>query len=490
MSKDFYTRFRGFIKEHKLVNRYDRIIIGVSGGSDSTVLLHLMKEIREELELTVIAVHINYQLRGEESARDEEFVRQLCLHWAVPVILHRVSMNNKANVENNARQIRFQVFNQIKEEYAFNKIALGHNKNDQVETLLLHLFRGAGITGLRGILPNNNGIIHPLLAFTREEIMKFANENNIVYCQDTTNDESIFDRNKIRHQILPLIEQNINPNIIDKLSNTTEIFRKTDLLLREKSNILFMKLMSKNKDNEYIFPIKELTKENEIVLFYLFRKVFALITKSEKDFYQVHFEDILSLMKRGANRYIRIADNVYVLKNYKELMFLNSEPKARIKHNERVFNKFPRRILFEDYYISFKIIEHKANNKYEFTDENIAFLDRYKINLPIKIRHRKDGDRFYPLGMDSPKKLKDFFIDLKVPRFERDEVIIITDAKKIIWVAKYRIDERVRITENTKSVLRIKLSKKIRSFRSARRKKNKRIARRKIPITSGTKDAE
>ena len=473
MSKDFYTRFLGFIKEHKLVNKQDRIIIAVSGGLDSTVLLYLMKEIREELELTIIAVHINYQLRDGESDRDEKFIRELCLHWSVPLICHRVSIHSKSDVENNARQIRFQAFNKIKDEYAFNKVALGHNKNDQVETLLLHLFRGAGITGLRGILPNNNGIIHPLLAFTREEIMKFANENNIVYCQDTTNDESIFERNKIRHQILPLIEQNINPNIIDRLANTTEIFRKTDLLLREKANILFTKLMIKNKNDKYIFPVKELIKENEVILFYFFRKIFALLTDSEKDFYQIHFEDILSLIKKSTNRYIRIADNVYVLKKYKDIMFLDKEPKIDISSKERNLNRFPRRILFENFYISFKTIEHKKSNKYDFTNENIAFVDRDKINLPIKIRHRKFGDKFYPLGMNCPKKLKDFFIDLKVPRFERDSVIIIADSNKIIWVATYRIDERVKITENTKHILRIKLSKKIRSFRRARRKKNR-----------------
>ncbi|OPX24432.1 MAG: tRNA lysidine(34) synthetase TilS, partial [Candidatus Cloacimonas sp. 4484_140] len=269
--KNLVTRLKQFIHHENLIEQGDKLLIGVSGGIDSTVLLYLLKKITAEFKLTTLAAHVNYNLRGDESKENERFVKNLCYKWGIPLIVHNVTITDESNIENAARKIRYGIFRDLLRKYNFNKIAVGHNMNDQAETFLLHLFRGSGFTGLKGMLPKGRSIIRPMLSFKREEIATFAEKNNIKFSFDSSNDD--------------------NPTVINKIYDSSHIFQKTDIFLQTHSKDIFKEVVHQIGKAEYIVLLNKL-KQSEVLYFYVFRRIFGFLTGSESDFYSAHLSEI------------------------------------------------------------------------------------------------------------------------------------------------------------------------------------------------------
>ena len=466
--KNILKEFKKFIKQENLIQPDDKIIIALSGGIDSTVLLYLIKKISVEYNLTTFVVHINYNLRGKESYENEKFVRNLCNKWGMPLVTHHVEIDNKSNLESKARKIRFSIFRDLLQKYEFNKIALGHNKNDHVETLLLNLFRGCGIGGMKGIIPKSKDIIRPLLIFTRKEITEFANENNIEFSEDSSNSSLIFDRNKIRHQIIAEVENSLNPKVVDKISESSWIFQQTDSFLQFYCEEIFPAIVKKVDKDHFILNLDK-QKNKDIILFYIVKKIFGLITGSEQDFFSVHFKAISNLIRSNEGKYIQLPKGVFVIKDKQFLSFTKAPPVFEFNDYHKQINKTSRRILFKDHYISISELKLIPIHGYKFTQKNTCYVDLDKVKFPLIIRYRQPGDKFTPLGMHSPKKLKNFFVDSKIPKYEKDKIIIIEDQNQIIWVAGIRISEDVKFTSQTQRVLRIKIMKKLKDYRKAKR---------------------
>ncbi len=466
--KNILKVFQKFIKREFLIQPDDKIIVAVSGGIDSTVLLYLLKKISAKYNLTTLAVHVNYHLRGEESDGNEKFVKNLCYKWGIPLVTHHVEIKEKSNLESKARNIRFSIFRDLLQKYEFQKIALGHNKNDQAETLLLNLFRGSGVGGMKGITQKSKDIIRPLLIFTRNEITEFANQNNIEFSEDSSNLNLIFDRNKIRHQIIPEIEKSLNPKVVDKMSQSANIFQQTDSFLHTYCEEVFPDIVKKVDKDYFILNLNKLINK-DIILFYLARKIFGLLTNSEQDFFTVHFNAIIDLTRSTEGKYIQLPKGVFAIKDKQFLSFTKSPPVFEFNDYHRQINKTSRRILFKDHYISISELKSIPIHGYKFTQKNTCYIDLNKVKFPLTIRYRQPGDRFVPLGMHNPKKLKNFFIDSQIPRFERDKIIIIEDQNQIIWIAGIRISENVKFTSQTQRVLRIKSMKKLKDYRKAKR---------------------
>ncbi len=465
--KNLVIRLKQFIHHENLIEQGDKLLIGVSGGIDSTVLLYLLKKITAEFKLTTLAVHINYNLRGDESKENEKFVKNLCYKWGIPLIVHNASISDESNIENAARKIRYGIFRDLLRKYNFNKIAVGHNMNDQAETFLLHLFRGSGFTGLKGMLPKGRDIIRPLLAFKREEIASFAEKNKIQFSHDSSNDDLGYDRNKIRHRILPMIQEQFNPSVINKIYDSSHIFQKTDMFLQTHSKDIFKDVVQQDED-EYVVLLDKLN-QSEVLYFYVFRRIFGLLTGSESDFYSVHLSEIYELLRRPGGKFIHLPHNVYVVKSANTLIFKMSPPDYTTSDYSREINHYTRQILFDDYYITQSEIKVMPIHGFNFQEDDTCYIDFDKVTFPLKARYRQPGDSFFPLGMQNPKKLKEFFIDEKVPRLERKKKIIIEDQNRIIWVAGMRIHEYVKVTSRTTHVLRIKIMKKLEDYRKARR---------------------
>lgn len=456
----FMERFQRYSAKHKLFRSGVKILVGFSGGADSTALLLALWHLKSKFGYSILAAHVNYGLRGNESQLDEQFVRKFCFNRNISLVVKDIKINPKSNVENHAREIRFDYFNKLCKLYKINKIALGHNREDQAETLLFRMFRGSGYTGIKGISPITEDIVHPLLSFSREDIISFLETEKIPWREDLSNKDNTYSRNKIRNQMIPWIREHLNPNVVTKLYETAEIFSETDDILESLATRRLLKAQIKHSKDECRLSARIIRKTKTVLRYYVYKEAYSRINGNAKDFYHNNFIEIENLLTSDGSKQIFLPNNIFVFKEYDELIFTKVDiSKSENSGNEKEITSLRNRFTFEDYRIIMKKLKKMPNRRNLFEDKNVAYLDFDKTSFPITIRHRKPGDKFYPLGMQHNKKLKDFLIDEKVPKFDRDKVLIFCDQEKIIWLAGHRIDNRVVTSEQTQNILFIKIEK-------------------------------
>jgi len=469
ISEAFMAEFTAFVEEHKLLHPRDRILVGFSGGPDSTALLQALYRLRPKYQLHLLAAHVNYGLRGADSAADEQFVKDFCFARNINIVIKNAQLAG-GNMESRARDIRFSWFNSLREQYHIQRIALGHNREDQAETVLLRLIRGAAASGLKGILPHAGSVIHPLLSFPRARIVEFLEAEGLTWRTDRTNAESRFSRNKIRNDLLPWIQQNMNPDIIDKLYETAAIFAQTDDVMRQIIEQRLQKHSIITGDDECRLPLSSLRSLSPVLRFYLFRALYQHLNGDDKDFYSVHCDSISAVLECTGSKSVHLPNGVVVIKQYDELLFRRAEEPEQ-EEDSREVTTLRNNLLFGNHRIGMKKIK-KLPSRHAFDNRSIAYLDFDKVVFPLILRYRRAGDRFIPSGMGSPKKLQDFFVDEKVPRFDRDGVVIVEDAEKIVWVCGMRVDQRAVVDDNTRSILMIQADRVASARpRSAERKK-------------------
>lgn len=427
------------IEKHK-IDTSAKILCAISGGIDSTVMLHVLKR----LNFNCIVAHCNFQLRGEESDGDEKFVRNLSEEFDFKFLSQRFDTYEYADkmqisVQMAARDLRYEWFYKISKEYECSFIALAHNSDDQVETIITNLIRGTGIRGLTGMSFLKNLLFRPLLFNSREEIQNYADIFGLKWRNDSTNATTKYSRNKIRHSIFPIMSEINNAyknNIlksIDYLKDTEDILNH--FVTNAKKNIVT------NNSSKTIIDIEKLQNfpAKKTLLFEI------LIS--------------INIPNSLASEATNLLDNSQSGKNVTQfnISILRDRNKIIIKHNaEKEINvKIEKDELFrlKEYGI-FAELEDIYNLEIQ-KDSKIAFLDYDKLNFPLTLRKWKNGDRFIPFGMKSFKKLSDFFIDEKLSLFEKEECLILCSDEKIVWVIAKRIDERYKITEKTKKVLKI-----------------------------------
>ncbi|MCD6176834.1 MAG: tRNA lysidine(34) synthetase TilS [Candidatus Cloacimonetes bacterium] len=456
----FIERFERYSEKHKLFKSGEKILVGFSGGADSTALLLALWHLKSKYGYSILAAHVNYNLRGDDSQFDEQFVRKFCFDRNISLVVKTIDIKSSSNLENHAREIRFDYFNDLRKLYKIQKIVLGHNREDQAETLLFRLFRGSGYTGIKGISSITEDIVHPLLSFCREDIVSYLESENIKWREDLSNKNNTYSRNKIRNQMIPWIKEHLNPNIVTKLYETAEIFSETDDILESLATRRFLKALIKHSKDECRLSSRIIRKTKSVLRYYVYRKAYSRINGDSKDFYHNNFIEIENLLTSEGSKQIFLPNNVFVFKEYDELIFTSMDFSiSENLQNEKEIKSLRSRFTFEDYRIIMKKLKKMPTKRNLFEDKNVAYLDFDKTNFPIIIRHRKQGDRFYPLGMQHSKKLKDFLIDEKVPKFDRDKVLIFCDQEKIIWLAGHRIDNRVVTTNTTRDILQIKIER-------------------------------
>jgi len=473
----FLQKLRDYISEHKLLKSGNTLLVGFSGGPDSTALLHALMLLRLEYRLTIFAAHINYNLRGEDSIADMQFARELCSEYGIALVVKDVTVQTKANLENEARRIRFDFFQSLITLYKIDRIALGHNRDDVVETMLLHLFRGAGITGLKGILPTRENIIRPLLPCSREEIIAYLSRMKIKgWRLDRSNLENSYTRNRIRNSFIPWLVENVNPRAPEVLYENSLIFREADDYLRDVAARLLKKGIVSQSPGEISLDLNVISRGSRIILFYLFRAAIGILTGSETGFYHIHFSQICEIIPVEGSKMLKLPGDITVRKEYSRLILSNKarieQGEARDKRDFLEIDTGKRFHVFGNRRIMTKRISYNEIKRSYYEDRYTAMLDLEKVSLPVTVGYRKKGDRFVPMGMKGTKKLKDFFIDEKFSKFERDTVLIFRDREKIIWVSGLRIDDRVKLNEETQSVLLLKVEKiRVRSRKQVLRKK-------------------
>lgn len=450
------NKLRTFAEAESLLRSGDKILIALSGGADSSAMLVLLSKLRVELRLTLLAVHINHQLRGAESDEDELFCKELCLRFNVPLVIRKIEFPDRRNLENQARIRRYGILNQILSLYKFQKIATAHHKNDQAETILINLIRGAGINGLSGIKPMSENVIHPLLCFDKSELISMLRTEGIRWREDSSNSSSFHRRNIVRSKLIPLIEAELNPSFTDKICKQAEIYRKSDALIASISTKKLKKALIDQDAECVVLSIPDLLKLSDVERFYILRSVYARLVGKDIDFFSHSYEELIGICSSDGSKWTCLQNGIIARKQYDELHLCTGKSsietttfEAAEVEEERAF------FVHMDHRFAFKHFKVMSEDLYTKSDPFSVVVDADKLMLPFRIRSRAPGDRFIPLGMKFHKKLKEFFIDEKVPKFERDMVPVLEDKEKLFWVVGHRIDERVKCDESTSHFLQI-----------------------------------
>lgn len=458
-NSEFTDKLRETIHHINLLEKGDRVLVAVSGGPDSVALLYGLLSLRSELSLELHIAHLNHKLRGVESDKDERFVRALAKQSKLKFFSKKVDIKKKAKrqklgIEECARDIRYRYLDKIAGQIKADKIATGHQADDQAETFLMRLIRGAGGTGLSGIPPKRGKIIRPLIRIKREEIKRFLRMNKIAYRSDSTNYLPDRFRNKIRLTLLPKIKKDFNPKIVEVLNRTADILSfQQEYIEKECKQILHD--ISQIRKNKIIIDLKKFTGYDICLQRELIRQC---VRKLKGDLNQLSFDPVersLDLIQHGSSgKKIKLADKIWLEVCEKELVVFEEGKRKKLDYPLTL----PGEASLIDWGIKIKsgVIKRKPP-KYVNRNQNIAFLDQEKLQKPFRLRNRRKGDRFRPLGMKGTKSLADFFTDTKVPSYQRDEVPILTSKGKIVWVVGYRISDEFKVTEKTRRILKIEV---------------------------------
>ncbi|MGI8950595.1 MAG: tRNA lysidine(34) synthetase TilS [Chitinophagaceae bacterium] len=431
------------------------LVLAVSGGVDSVILTDLIY--KNGFDFSV--AHCNFQLRNEESERDEIFVRSLAKKYNKQFFVKKFDTKkyaeqHKISIQEAARKLRYKWFNEIisRQQLIVNQstnqpinqltlyVATAHHANDNIETLLFNFFRGTGISGLHGILLNHNKTIRPLLFAKKHEIIEYAKENNLGWVEDSSNESEKYSRNFLRLQLIPSLKK-IFSDIEENLLSNIERFKEAETLYQQAIEQHRKKLIEK-KANEFHIPILKLQKSEPLnsILWEIIR---------DFNFHSAQIYEVKKLFNAENSSYIESSTH-RIIKNRNWLIIapLLSENAQHI-----LIKKNDKEIVFENGILKFE--QQSASNSKLQTSIFVASLDANKIKFPLLLRKWKPGDYFYPLGMNKKKKLSKCFIDQKLSKTEKEKIWILETNKKIVWIIGLRIDDRFKITSSTKNVLNI-----------------------------------
>jgi tRNA(Ile)-lysidine synthase len=437
--------FRIFLKEHQLKDPSLRFLVAVSGGLDSAVLASLCY--REKLSFSI--VHCNFQLRDNESERDAAFVQSLGSHYQVPVFVKRFetseyAASHKLSIQEAARELRYAWFEELRREHHFQYVLLAHQANDRIETLLMNFFRGTGLAGLTGIPEKTPSYcLRPLLFAQRSEIETYARENNLEWVEDSSNSSSKYTRNYFRNELIPGIKK-VYPRVEDNLQHNIDRFQKIDNLYQHLLGSFKSKLIKKVNGEVHI-PVAKLLEYAHTAL------VFEII--HDFGFGERQVEEVLKLCHAESGKYIA-NDQFQIIRHRRWLIIA---PLANGNKDTIAIEKDASKILFSGG--ALKIGEYDAQHLAINPSPLCAQFDSTAISFPLLLRRWKEGDYFYPLGMPKKKKLARFLIDQKLSKTEKEAVWVLESASRIVWVLGYRIDHRARITDKTRNIIQVELTK-------------------------------
>lgn len=460
-------KVKKYIIDNNMVAPKDKVLVALSGGPDSICLLHILYMLKDELNIKLGAIHINHMLRGDEALQDEKYVSDICSKLGIDcyikrIDISRVSNENNVSLEMAGREERYKAFEEVKKEHGYSKIAVAHNANDQAETILMRMMRGTGLEGLVGIRSvREGGIIRPILCLNRDEIEFYCDENNLMPRIDKSNLERVYSRNKVRLDILPYMKENFNEDIIDTLNRMSLLLSKDNEYIEEQANKSYEKYCQLNKDKLTI-KSELFETEKEAIITRVIKRAFKEISNSHQNFEMKHIYDVIDIYHKGTGKSINLTNNIVAENTYGNVIFKKKkEIKKQQTKNEVLVEKsiIPTCVDFKDYEVKMEILEKEK--QIEFSNNALIKLFDYdKIEEGIVIRNRKDGDKMKPLGIKGTKKLKDIFINLKVPREERDIIPLVCFDEEIAWVVGYKVSESFKITKNTKRILKICFNRK------------------------------
>ncbi len=433
------------VKTNNMLDSGNVVVVGVSGGADSICLLHILTELREVYHLKIIAVHINHGIRGDEAKHDEQFVLEVCNRLNVELVIKEfdipsIAKETKKTLEEAGRDIRYSCFSEVAHKYQANKIAVAHNKNDNVETVLMRIIRGTGTKGLCGISSTRGNIVRPLINVSRREIESYCRENKLEYHIDSTNLESSYTRNKIRLKLIPTIEEEFHSDLLGSITRMANLISEDEKFLDE---LTFEKLtecrVCRNSLN-----IEKLRQTNLSLKRRVIRALYLEISDQLSDISYEHIEKIIELMDKETGKRVSLPNDVNVCKSYNELVFYRGV---------EVANNFSYNIKLDE---AIYIFESNIFIKASLNEPDIIFPNsctkvfNYDKMESIIIRNRQANDKIFVKSIGGNKKLKDYFIDEKIPKEQRSLVPILfssQDSNDSVWI----LDKKNIVSDTYKS---------------------------------------
>lgn len=443
----FCQKIWQFITKHGLFSEGQKVIVAVSGGIDSIVLLDLFLWLRSTKKIDITVAHVNHSLRGKESDGDEKFVRRVCEKNGIPFYCERVATKKiaqkaKRSVQETARDLRYEFFETLESTLNADHVATAHNANDNAETLLMNLFRGTGIDGLGGIPIQRGTIVRPLLGVTRKEIERYARKRKLQYREDSSNLHDDYTRNFIRHKVIPKIEQRINPSLVETLSNLSEIVRLnseyTKEALKRSAGIVESRIEIQHFEQMHPYLQQML--------------IHRLLTEKKIEPRYGIIHSLLELRNNQKGTVVDL-DRSYVAERIDDAIVLRDRktPPAFEYHLQDEGS-----ISTDEFVFTIKksaVPDNKIN-----PDTSHEYIDASMLKFPVTVRRWKKGDVFNPIGMMGKKKVSDFFGERKFSSEQKKRIPIVESENRIVWVAGERLDDRFKLTNETKEAYHLTIS--------------------------------
>lgn len=446
----------GNLTKHHLISSGDFLIVGVSGGMDSMALLHVLISLKEAYNLKIYVAHLDHGVRGEESERDAAFVSAYCRERQLDFFQKSVNMNlyakeNGLSKEEAGRSLRYEFFEEIRTRFGADKIAVAHNMDDQAETLLFRIIRGTGVEGLSGMKYRNGKIIRPLLNISRREIEEYVQKFSIPYREDETNTSTEYARNRIRLELIPYIRENFNPKVSEALYRLSENAQESNFLTHLAGYEHYLKMV-RGAENEWSLQRVLYSSSHRSIRHYVLKQLLSRCSLSNVlDHRKLTLLDRFLLSTENGKSidigegWIAVAEGEEVLLK-KKVMPVSYEYEIDFRENVP--------LIINGYRIELEKVKNTDEKNWK-GGKYTKYFAWEKIQFPLKIRNRRDGDRIYPYGMQGSKLLSDLFTDEKIPKSERNMLPLLVSGENILWVIGLRDDRRYSVEETGREVLRV-----------------------------------
>jgi tRNA(Ile)-lysidine synthase len=490
---DIFDKFAEFCRKNALLAEKEKIVVGVSGGADSLALLHLLNRLRNEFDLTLIIAHLNHGLRGPEAIADEAFVRATATAWTLPIFVEsrnvvRLAKQYKQSLEEAARQVRYTFLWQVAAQTAAAKVAVGHNADDQVETVLMHFLRGSGLAGLRGMMPETDlaglrllpeevsalaepapRLIRPLLELSRLEIEAYCRENGLVPRQDSSNQDNTFFRNRLRHELIPYLED-YNPNIRQVIQRMTQVVTAEVETLNEGLAQAWVHVVKNASSDKIEFDLGKWLNLPLSLKRSTLRWAVHTLRRGLRDIGFEHIENAIDLVeKKTTGLKATLPQGLLLTVGYQSFIIAPADlplqdqafVEPRLTPEQVVQVNLPGLTLMPDnaWQLRVELLSAEGVKPEQFKEVGPweAFLDAEVVSRQVFLRSRRPGDRYQPIGMGGHRqKINEFMINEKIPAARRDHIPLLVAKGQVLWVCGHRPDERARIQATTTHLFHLK----------------------------------
>lgn len=451
------------IDKYHMVTPGETLVVGVSGGPDSMALLHILCRLRETLKIKLVVAHLNHCFRGAEADADARFVEDIARRLQLPAFVE--ARDVPAYIEGRsispqvaAREVRYNFLAEVAVKTGASRVVLGHHADDQAETILLHILRGTGASGLKGMLPvRDDFYIRPLLAVRRRDIEEYCRRHNLPTRLDSSNMQTKYMRNRVRLELLPILESKYNPNLVESLNRLGEICRDEDDYMEQQAAQIFCRARLSPGGNTLRLDMDRLATAPRALLRRVIRRAWAEICGDQAEISYRHIEQVLAIINGGGGyRQVNLPRGI-IFKKYYGVLELTLDREFKEIPFYQYFLKVPGITFIPEVGISIGaeiLTAGEAGDPSGYGPWQVL-LDYDLLTTPLVVRRRLSGDRFCPLGLEGTVKLKKFLIDQKIPRHARDCIPLVVSGKDIVWVVGIRPGEKWKVTDNTVNCLRL-----------------------------------